>query len=186
MKLYDCFKILNTIDFAQNPQVLVFRAKEVDYFRAIGKFDAKVTAVLVPVNAKGDFQATIGNLDFQITIAVSADDVGYPALSAENCIAESSMDLSISNAGALLDLALNFLKGLIIGQVRPKLESEICRLVTRMINNDANKILHSMPLWVPLDGTANGGLVGRRKRETDIIRYAVLVLLFGIHYVHCD
>ncbi len=80
----------------------------------------------------------------------------------ESCDATvESADIEMYNAGALMDAVLNVMRRSITRRLQPELEGQLCGMTRKMIDTNANEVLRTMPLVVPLGDSINvGGILG--------------------------
>ena len=118
--------------------------------RVTGGFDGQINAIL-PVQMRGLFETRINDMSLDLVAELYSAPTGQPFIKVDVCHAGvHSMDMSISEVGAVQELAFRAFKSTVTARLRPVITTELCRIITEMVNVRANRILLSFPTQIPV------------------------------------
>ncbi|BFZ19753.1 hypothetical protein BsWGS_22791 [Bradybaena similaris] len=109
---------------------------------------AKYKQGWVKISDGGSLTVSLG--DVSLTVAVGfGQKEGRPSISSKSCNAHiGNIDISFHGGSAII---LNLLKGIVEGRMKDILESRICEVANKMINEDAEESLSTMNVYITID-----------------------------------
>ncbi|KAK0398396.1 hypothetical protein QR680_002574 [Steinernema hermaphroditum] len=124
------------------------------HLRAAGEFIARLNgALLLPsVPIRGQFETLLGHIGLTISVRMTRTSLGAPQVESAYCKSEIGyVDLNVSNTGVLTDFFINTFKAFLIGHFKPMVEQRMCQMIEKVINQDMNAILSTMPLKIRIN-----------------------------------
>uniref|UniRef100_A0A0N4ZHG2 BPI2 domain-containing protein n=1 Tax=Parastrongyloides trichosuri TaxID=131310 RepID=A0A0N4ZHG2_PARTI len=119
------------------------------HIRAVGEFEARLNSplLLTTVPLKGEFETLLGHIGLSISVRLFRSPYGSPQVQSTKCASQVGyVDLNVRNTGVITDFFINSFKGFLISHFKPTVEQRMCQMIEKIINNDMNIILNTMPL----------------------------------------
>uniref|UniRef100_A0AC35U5Y6 BPI2 domain-containing protein n=1 Tax=Rhabditophanes sp. KR3021 TaxID=114890 RepID=A0AC35U5Y6_9BILA len=124
------------------------------HLRAVGEFGARLNnPLLIPtMPLKGEFETLLGHIGLSISVRLFRSPNGSPQVQSTKCVSQVGyVDLNVRNTGVLTDFFINSFKGFLISHLKPNVEQRMCQMIEKVINNDMNALLSTMPLKIRIN-----------------------------------
>uniref|UniRef100_A0AC34PW93 Lipopolysaccharide-binding protein n=1 Tax=Panagrolaimus sp. JU765 TaxID=591449 RepID=A0AC34PW93_9BILA len=124
------------------------------HLRASGEFEARINgALLLPtVPIRGQFETLLGHISLTISVRQSRSALGAPQVQSVYCNTQIGyVDLNVRNTGVLTDFFINSFKAFLIAHFKPTVEQRMCQMIEKIVNQDMNSILSTMPLKIRIN-----------------------------------
>ncbi|KAK0398451.1 hypothetical protein QR680_002593 [Steinernema hermaphroditum] len=123
-------------------------------FDISARYRIKVKEGWIHARKSGSIEAWTSGANTEVTVAISSES-GHPHLNPVYCAANLG-DFQIKFHGGLVSKIVNMFRHKIADHLKSKLNGLICREVTKIVTQDGNQALASVPFEYNLGGDASG------------------------------